>query len=62
MRGLERFSWGATAGLSSSEESFRGNDENETFVIPGKAGGRDPESRKRKLDSRLRGNDGHTLL
>ncbi len=27
------------------------------YVIPGKAKGRDPESRKKTLDSRLRGND-----
>ena len=44
--------------LPPLDSSFRWNDENDTPVIPGKAAGRDPESRSRQLDSRLRGNDG----
>jgi len=40
------------------DSRLRGNDERGETVIPGKAAGRDPESRQQNLDSRLRGNDG----
>jgi hypothetical protein len=46
------------AQLAPLDSSFRWNDEDDTPIIPGKAASRDPESRRRKLNSRLRGNDG----
>jgi hypothetical protein len=43
--------------LHPLDSRFRWNDENDKPVIPGKAAGRGPESRSRKLDSRLHEND-----
>jgi hypothetical protein len=47
-------------GCSETESSTRA-EQSWQPVIPGKAVGRDPESRRRKLDSRLRGNDEHDM-